>query len=339
MRIAVDAMGGDYAPAEIVKGAALGSKLHDVDVILVGDEAAIKHHLPSEYANSSRISIHHTDEAIGMDEHIDAIRTKKNASVVVAASMVREGRADAMVSVGNTAAAMAVATLKLGRIRGIDRPAIAAVAPGKDGPTILLDAGAVADCTPEILLQFAIMGSIYAEKVFGVDNPRVGLLSIGEEKSKGNELTRATHELLASSDLNFLGNVEGRDLFTSVVDVFVADGFTGNVVLKVAEGTAEYITGMIKDYVRSNPLAWIPAMLFMPFMKIIKNKKMDYSEHGGAPLLGLDGVCIIGHGRSNAHAVSNAVRAAKEAVQGDVVSTIRDAVTCAQPECVCAEKQ
>lgn len=338
MIIAVDAMGGDYAPAEIVKGAALGSKLHDVDVILVGDEAAIKHHLPAEFAGSSKISIHHTDEVIRMDEHIDAIRTKRNASVVVAASLVREGRADAMVSVGNTAAAMAVATLKLGRIRGIDRPAIATVAPGKDGPTILLDAGAVADCTPENLLQFAIMGSIYAEKVFGISNPRVGLLSIGEEKSKGNELTRAAHELLASSSLNFLGNVEGRDLFTSVVDVFVADGFTGNVVLKVAEGTAEYVSFILKDYIRSNPLAWIPALLFMPFIKIAKKKRLDYSEHGGAPLLGLDGVCIIGHGRSNAYAVTNAVRAAKEAVQGDVVSTIRNAATCMRPECVGAEK-
>lgn len=191
MIIAVDAMGGDFAPAEIVKGAAQGSKLHDVDVVLVGDEGAIRHHLPAEFAASDRVTIRHTSEVITMDDHVDAVRTKRDASMVVAASMVKKGEADAMVSVGNTAAAMAVATLRLGRIKGIDRPAIACVWPGKNGPTIMLDAGAVADCSADNLKQFAVMGSVYAEKVFSIPNPRVALLSIGEEKSKGNEVVRA----------------------------------------------------------------------------------------------------------------------------------------------------
>ncbi|MCE5315566.1 MAG: phosphate acyltransferase PlsX [Armatimonadota bacterium] len=326
MIIAVDAMGGDFAPAEIVKGAAAGSKQHDVDVILVGDENAVRRHLPGEFASSSRLTVRHASEVITMDDHVDAVRTKRDASVVVAASLVKNGEADAMVSVGNTAAAMAVATLRLGRIKGIDRPAIATVWPGKNGPTIMLDAGAVADCSVENLKQFAVMGSVYAEKVFGIPNPRVALLSIGEEKSKGNEVVRATYEELAASSLNFIGNVEGRHLLTNEADVIVADGFAGNVSLKVAEGLIEHVSGIIKDDLRSHPLAWIPIIMLSSMLKRM-HRKLDYAEYGGAPLLGLDGVCIIGHGRSNAHAVASAVRAAKDAVKGNVVSTIRDSLT------------
>lgn len=338
MIIAVDAMGGDYAPAEIVKGAAIGSKLYGVDVVLVGNEDAIQRHLPSDCAGSSSISIRHAAEVIGMGEHVDAVRTRKDASVVVAASMVKEGKADAMVSVGNTAAAMAVATLRVGRIKGIDRPAIATVMPNRTGVTVLLDAGAVADCTPEYLRQFAVMGSIYADKVLSIANPRVGLLSIGEEKGKGNELTRATYEILAASNLNFIGNVEGRDLFAGTADVIVADGFVGNVALKVAEGLAEHMRNLVMDDLRSHPLGWLPVGLLLPLLKRVK-KKLDYSEYGGAPLLGLDGVCIIGHGRSNAHAVANAVRAAKEAVSGGVVSAIRESVSDAVEKRLCATQQ
>jgi len=325
MRIAVDAMGGDYAPAEIVKGAAQGSGLCEVEVVLVGDEDKIRRYLPSGSASSDGISVRHAAEVIGMDEEIDAVRTKKNASVVVAASMVAEGEADAMVSVGNTAAAMAVATLRLGRIKGIDRPAIATVWPGKAGPTILLDAGAVADCTVQNLTQFGVMGSVYAEKVLSIANPRVALLSIGEEKCKGNELVRAAHEALAKAPLNFVGNIEGQHLLSSVADVVVTDGFTGNVALKSAEGLIEYVIQLAKDDLRSHPLNWLPLMLLTPLMRRIK-RRLDYSEYGGAPLLGLNGVCIIGHGRSHARAVANAVRAAKEAVNGGVVKAIQDAV-------------
>lgn len=334
MIIAVDAMGGDYAPAEIVKGTAQGSKLHDVNVVLVGDENAIKQHLPSEFARSSKISIHHAAEAIGMNEHVNVVRTKKDASVVVAASMVKEGQADAMVSLGNTAAAMAIATLKLGRIKGIDRPALVAVMPSKSGATLLIDAGAVADCTVENLVQFAVMGSVYAEKVFSIKNPRVGLLSIGEEKGKGNEVTRAAYDVLDATPVNFIGNVEGQDIFTGAADVIVADGFAGNVALKAAEGLAEHVAQLVKSELRAHPLAWVPLLLLAPSLKRLK-KKLDYSEYGGAPLLGVNGVCIIGHGKSKAHAVASAVGAAKEAVSGGVVSTIRDSLVGAEQSHAC----
>lgn len=325
MIIAVDAMGGDYAPAEIVKGAAQGSKLYGVDVILVGDETKIRQCLPQEFANSSSVHIRHAAEAIGMGEHAAAVRTKKDASVVVAASLVKEGKADAMVSVGNTAAAMAVATLRLGRISGIDRPAIASVMPSPSGGTVMLDAGAVVDCTVDHLRQFALMGNVYAERVLSIKNPRVGLLSVGEEKSKGNEVIKAAHEVLASIPINFIGNVEGRDLFSGAADVIVTDGFAGNVALKTAEGLAEYLKNVIGDELRAHPLAYIPLALLMPFLRRLK-KKLDYSEYGGAPLLGLNGICIIGHGRSKARAVASAVRAAREAASGGVVEAIRSAV-------------
>ncbi|OFX13335.1 MAG: phosphate acyltransferase [Armatimonadetes bacterium RBG_16_58_9] len=324
MIIAVDAMGGDFAPAEIVKGAVQGSELHKVDVVLVGDEDAIRPHLPP--TTSSRVTVKRAAETIRMDENASAVRTKRDASVVVAALLVKEGAADAMVSVGNTAAAMAVGTLWLGRIRGIDRPAIATVIPARTGPTILLDAGAVVDCEVENLRQFALMGSVYAENVLAIERPRVALLSVGEEKSKGSELIKAAHEILAAGSLNFVGNVEGRDLFSGAADVIVADGFAGNVALKTAEGLVEYVVQVIKDDLRSHPLAWIPIALLTPAMSRLRTK-LDYSEYGGAPLLGLNGVCIIGHGRSKARAVANAVRAAKEAVTGGVVAAIKEAVT------------
>lgn len=335
MIIAVDAMGGDYAPSEIVKGAAQGSKLHGVDVILVGDEAKIRPHLSAEFAKSTSVTIQHAAEAIGMDEHASAVRTKRDASVVVAASLVKEGKADAMVSVGNTAAAMAVATLRLGRISGIDRPAIAAVMPSGSGATVLLDAGAVVDCSVDNLKQFAVMGGVYAEKVLLIDRPRIGLLSVGEEKSKGNELIRAAHEELAAMPVNFIGNVEGHDLFSGIADVIVTDGFAGNVALKTAEGLAEYLKKLIQDELRARPLAIIPIALLKPFLNSIKNR-LDYSEYGGAPLLGLNGVCIIGHGRSNARAVANAVKAAREAVNGGVVTAIQSTLERASGTPVCS---
>ena len=335
MIIAVDAMGGDFAPAEIVKGAARGSRLHNVDVVLVGDEDAIMRHLPSMSAKSGRVTIKHAAETIGMNEHAGAVRTKRDASVVVAAALVEEGSADAMVSLGNTAAALAVATLKLGRIEGIDRPAIGAVIPSKGGPTILLDAGAVVDCTVANLKQFAVMGSVYAEKVFAIENPRVALLSVGQEKSKGSELVRAAHEELAAGSLNFVGNVEGQDLFSGVADVVVSDGFAGNVALKAAEGLAEHVMQLVRDDLRSRA----PDLLTPAVDRL--GKKLDFSEHGGAPLLGLDAICIIGHGRSRAHAVTNAVRAAKEAVSSGVVAAIRDSLALSgeAPACPVGKKE
>lgn len=326
MIIAVDAMGGDYAPAEIVKGAAIGSEAHGVDVILVGDEAKIKRHLPSRFLGSGRVRVQPASEVIAMEDHVDAVRTKKDASVVVAATLVKEGQADAMVSLGNTAAAMAVATLKFGRIAGIDRPAIAIIVPGVRGPSVFLDAGAVADCEPENLRQFAIMGSIYAQTALGIERPRVALLSIGEEKEKGSRLTRAAYELLEKDSLNFIGNIESRHLMSNEADVIVADGFAGNIALKTAEGLAEHVAHLFIDDLRKHPLAWAPLVMLGPMFKRIK-KRLDYSEYGGAPLLGLSGICIIGHGRSKARAAASAVRAAKEAVAGGLVAAIQESVT------------
>lgn len=336
MVIAVDAMGGDFAPSEIVKGAALGSKLHGVDVILVGDETRIKSCLPPESARSSSVMIRHASEMIAMDEHASAIRTRKDASVVVAASLVKEGQADAMICAGNTAAAMAVAALRLGRISGIDRPAIASVMPSPGGGTVLLDAGAVVNCSAENLKQFAVMGSVYAEKVLSIEQPRVGLLSVGEEKSKGNDVIKAAHEALTTTAINFIGNVEGCDLFSGRADVVVCDGFAGNVALKTAEGLADYLERLIKEELHAHPLAYIPLAMLKPFLGRIK-KNLDYSEYGGAPLLGLNGVCIICHGRSKARAITSAVRAAKEAAGRGVVSTIRDSI--AVPAAAVGEKE
>ena len=327
MIVAVDAMGGDYAPAEIIKGALQGSKLYGVDVVLVGDEDVIKRHLPNwAKCASGSVSIKHASEAIGMDEHVEAVRTKRDASVVVCACLVKERKADAMVTMGNTGAAMAAATLKLDRITGIHRPALAAPMPSKSGSTLLLDVGAVVDCSAENLRQFALMGSIYAQKVLSIKSPRVGLLSVGEEKSKGNKVTLAAQEALAAAAINFIGNVEGRDAFSGIADIVVTDGFVGNAVLKAAEGLAEYIRWVVRDDICSHPLMWIPLAMLLGGAKRLK-RKLDYSEYGGAPLLGVDGVCIIGHGRSKARALANAIRAAREAVSGGLVTAIRDALT------------
>jgi phosphate acyltransferase len=320
MKIAVDAMGGDFAPQEIVKGAVQGAELHGVNVVLIGDEEAIRAHLPKTNAH---IDIRHTTEIIEMGEHASAVRTKRDASVVIAADMVRDHRADAMISVGNTAAAMAVATLRLGRISGIDRPPIMAMLPHDTGQSVLLDAGAVADCEIEHLRQFAIMGSVYAEKVMRMSLPRVALLSIGEEPSKGNELTKEAHAVLEASDLNFIGNVEGRHLFCGAADVIVCDGFVGNVALKSAEGLGEFVIGLLKQEISRNPLLKIPLFLLKPAINRLKSS-IDYAEYGGAPLLGLNGICIVGHGRSNARAVANAVKVAKSAVATGLVQAIRE---------------
>jgi len=323
MKIAVDAMGGDFAPAEIVRGAVRGAELYGVDLILVGDEKAIRSHLPS---TTARVEVRHTTETIDMNDHAAAVRTKPDAPVVVAADMVREGLADAMVSLGNTAAAMAVATFRLGRIEGVDRPAIAIMLPQATGFSILLDAGAVVDCTAQNLKQFAVMGSVYAEKVMGINSPRVALLSIGEEPCKGNDLTRTAYEALMESKLNFIGNVEGRHLFSGAADVVVCDGFVGNVALKSAEGLAEYVMGLLKREIGSHPLMQVPLLFLKPAINRLK-RNIDYAEYGGAPLLGVNGICIIGHGRSKALAVANCIRAAKSAVESGVVAAIREHCT------------
>jgi len=325
MKIAVDAMGGDLAPGEIVKGAILAAKAYNQPIILVGDEDKIRAELGNDNPGGL-ISIFHAPEVIAMGEHpAAAVKRKKNSSIVKATQLVKEGEASALVSAGNTGAAMASALLGLGRIKGIDRPAIAGVLPSETGSTVVLDVGANVDCKPKNLLQFAVMGYLYAHMILGVKNPRVGLLSNGEEETKGSELTLAAYPLLKNAGINFIGNVEGGDIFRGTVDVVVCDGFVGNVVLKSSEGLAVALYNTLKEEIKQS---WVAkAGLLMAAKALMKFKKrIDYAEYGGAPLLGVNGVSIICHGRSSAKAVQNGIRVAIEAVQNNLVSAIFDSI-------------
>jgi glycerol-3-phosphate acyltransferase PlsX len=324
MKIAIDAMGGDNAPKEIVLGAVKAIEAFpDVQIILVGDESKIK-----EYINNrDRISIIHTDEVIsGTDEPVRAVRRKKNASMVLAAKEVVEGRADACISAGNTGALMAAGLFIIGRIEGIERPALSPTLPTIGGEGfVLLDVGANADAKPEHLVQYALMGSIYAQKVRGIETPRVGLLNIGTEEKKGNELTKHTYELLKKLDINFIGNVEARDLLNGVADVVVTDGFTGNMVLKTIEGTAMSIMKMLKMSLMSGLKTKLAAAVLKPNLYQLKSK-MDYSEYGGAGLFGLKAPVIKAHGSSDANALFNAIRQTREMIKYQVAETIKEAV-------------
>lgn len=318
MRISVDAMGGDYAPLEIVAGAldAARSLTGLEKLYLVGDENSIEAELNKLTTDRpSCIEIVHASEVVDMGEApAVAIRRKKDSSISRAIELVKEGKADAIFSAGNTGAAVAAATLKLRTLQGVSRPAIATVMPTTtDHPYVLLDAGANPDSSPEMLQQFAIMGSIYCREILGVSTPRVGLLSIGEEEAKGNEMTKKSFALLGSAPLDFIGNVESRDLFEGRVDVAVCDGFVGNVVLKTTEAVASMISSWMKGLFRANPLRIIGYYLSRGVFKDMR-KKADPSSYGGAPLLGANGVVIIGHGSSNRIAAFNGIRVACEAV-------------------------
>lgn len=321
IKIALDAMGGDYAPMEIVRGARDAAQELGIEIILVGDQEKIERELSGKFVDNL-ISIVHAPEVVGMHEHpVNAIRKKKNSSIVVATQMVKEGAADAIVSAGSTGAQMASSLLILGRIAGVDRPAISTLLPTAKGVLVLLDAGANVDCRPQHLKQFAIMGSLYAEKVLGLPAPKVGLVNIGAEETKGNELTLATHGLLKETKINFVGNVEGRDLFLGSSDVAVCDGFVGNVILKSAEGLAMSILGMFKQELgRLEDVIGTERMMHM--MGGFK-RRMDYAEYGGAPLLGVNGVSVICHGSSKARAIKNALRVAKETVEQGLVPAIK----------------
>lgn len=324
MRIAVDAMGGDHAPAEIIKGALAALELHrELQIILVGREEEIKKHLPQGLLQG-RITVHNCQEVIEMHHH-PAIeyRKKKDASITVATRLVRDKKADAVVSAGSTGAQMVAALFGLGRIGGIARPAIGTIFPTLEGPKLLLDAGANTDCEPVNLIQFARMGKIYMEKVLAVENPRVALVNIGEEPSKGNELCVKTYEQLSQEkDLNFIGNIEGRDILNGKADVMVCDGFVGNTILKVIEGTAAAIFSLLKEEMQRNIRNKIGAYLLLPGLKSFK-KRLDYSEYGGAPLLGVNGVSIICHGSSKAPAITSALGAAIECIKLDYVAAIQ----------------
>ncbi|MBS4172481.1 phosphate acyltransferase PlsX [Bacillus sp. FJAT-49736] len=324
MKIAIDAMGGDHAPKEIVLGVnkAIG-QFTDIEIMLYGDEKQINQYLQP----NARIQVIHTDEVIsGSDEPVRAVRRKKNASMVLMAQAVADGMADACISAGNTGALMAAGLFVVGRMEGIDRPALAPTLPTVDGKGfVMLDLGANADAKPEHLVQYAIMGSIYANKVRGIANPRVGLLNIGTEEKKGNELTKKAFELLKNADIHFVGNVESRDLLNGPADVVVTDGFTGNMVLKSIEGTASSVFSLLKKTLTSSLKSKLAAVLVKSDLLELKNM-MDYSEYGGAGLFGIKAPVIKAHGSSNANALYNAVRQAREMVLHDVTKTIKDAI-------------
>ncbi len=324
LTIAIDAMGGDHAPKSEVEGAIQAAREQYARVILVGQEPVLRAELrkhPS--AAGLPIEIHHAGEFITMeDSAAKALRTKKDSSIRVACRLVRDGIAHGVVSAGNTGAVMATAKIVLGMARGVDRPALAMALPtGTGSPVVVVDVGANVDCSPEMLAQFAVMGEIYSRLIFHTSRPRVGLLSIGEEEHKGNELTRAVSPLLKGLPINYLGNVEGRDIFTGMADVVICDGFVGNVVLKVSEGLVDVFKGMLKESLQANVTRMLGAKLSSGAFAEFK-KKLDYAEYGGAPLLGLKGVCIICHGRSNSNALKNAVRVAAEFAEGRVSEKI-----------------
>lgn len=316
-------MGGDNAPTEVVRGAMSFVEQDAIEVVLVGDEdqiAAIAKRSPQW---ERRLHVVHAPGAVPMNvSPTEAVRKHKDSSIVVATRLVREQKADAVVSAGSTGVTMVAALMALGRLRGVERPAIATVLPTLAGPCVILDVGANVDSRPSHLAQFAGMGSIYAERVLGISRPRVGILSNGEEEGKGNELVVAAHEMIKSDvRLNFIGNIEGREIFSGNVDVLVCDGFVGNVVLKLTEGIASALFSLLRQGIDQNLRSQMGGLLLKPALKGIWHK-MDYTEYGGALLLGVSGVCVISHGASNAKAIHNAIRVAKESVEGGVTQMI-----------------
>ncbi len=324
MKIAVDAMGGDFGPGITIRGAVQACADFNLDVVLVGVESILSKEFKRIGSRSSRITILDAPEAIGMGEGVLSIRRKKFSSIRIGAELVKAGGADAFVSTGNTAAVVYISRKILGLLRGVDKPALAILVPTLKGLSLLLDVGANANCRPRDLEQFAIMGKIFMEQIMGLKNPSIGLMSIGEEESKGNDLTKEAFERLQSSALNFIGNVEGKDLYSGKADIIVSDGFTGNVALKASEGVVETLLSLARREITKNILAKVGFFLMKRNLKSLF-KKMDYSEYGGVPLLGLNGVCIIGHGRSNQNAVKNAIGLAKDFVSNRVQEKIQKA--------------
>jgi len=326
-RVALDAMGGDRGPVVNIEGAVAAARELGLSVLLVGNEEDLRRSLQYHSTNGLGITICHAPETVGMNESPSAaLRKKKHSSIRVGLELVKRGEADAFISAGNTGAVMATAMVTLGSLPGVERPAIALIVPTLRGQSILLDAGANADCKPRHLLQFAIMGDIYARQVMGKKSPTVGLLSIGEEESKGNELTReAFKELEEERSLNFTGNVEGREVFSGAADIIVCDGFTGNIALKISESAAEFFTVLLKEELEKGLVGKLGALLTRGAFRRFK-KRVDYTEYGGAPLLGVGGMCIIGHGRSTAKAIKNAIRVAAECVENGVIEHIRKGI-------------
>jgi glycerol-3-phosphate acyltransferase PlsX len=324
--IALDAMGGDRAPTETVRGALLARRELGLEIALVGPSEILDEELARYGPVPSGLERVPASQAVGMDEPpAQAVRQKRDASVNVAMSLVKRGVAAAVVSAGNTGAVMAAALLNLGRVEGIDRPAIGVIVPYDKASVLVLDVGANADCKPSYLMQFAQMGSVYMERVYGVRRPRVGLLNIGEEASKGNELSVQVHERLVQSELNFTGNVEGRDIHRGLADVVVTDGFTGNVAVKTGEGMADLVYAELRRAIMSRLRFRVAALLLRPALREVR-RRLDYREHGGAPLLGVNGVVIIANGRADAAAIKNALRIANEAATTGMLDALRSAL-------------
>jgi glycerol-3-phosphate acyltransferase PlsX len=330
-RIVVDAMGSDDHPVPDIVGSIMAAREYGVEIILVGDEAKIKPVLEKQDTQGLNIRVVHAPEMLTMEDKGEALVLKARAkdsqnSMAVGMDMVKRGEADAFVTAGNTGAGMVSALFRLGRIRGVDRPALAPIFPTATGTCVVLDIGANPDCKPENLIQFGILGSIYAEKVRGVKNPKVGLVSNGEEEGKGNELVKGATPLFKASNLNYFGNVEGKEVIGGAVDVAVTDGFTGNVMLKTSEAVAKLIVDTIRTLIKNGNLQTkIGGLLVKPALGAIK-KLLDPGEQGAAPMLGVNGLVFIGHGRSDAFAMKNAVRVAKEAVDVKVLDAMKNAI-------------
>lgn len=326
MKIAVDAMGGDFAPKVVVEGAVAASEEWGIPVILVGKEEVVTEELKKCKAGNLPVEVCHASETIAMDESPSVVlRKKRDSSIKVCFDLVKNGKADAMVSAGNSGAVMAHAVFMLKTVEGIERPAIVAVVPNLKKATIFLDVGANVECKPFHLAQFALMGSVYAKYLFHIDNPKVGLLSNGEEESKGNELVKETHEMLKNSELNYTGYVEGGDVFNGKMEVVVCDGFVGNIVIKSLEGLIYAVAGLLKKEIEKSFFAKV-GYLFAQKAFVDTKKKMDYSEYGGAPLLGVNGGVIISHGSANAKAIKNAVRMGYEYAVSNVTQKISEEI-------------
>ena len=310
--VAVDVMGGDLAPAQEVAGAIMAARQWQIPVILVGQTELVEKELANHDISGLDVRVVHASEIVGMhDSASDAVRKKKNSSIRVAFDLVKQGTANAVVSTGNSGATMAAGMFVLKRIPGIDRPAIATVVPNLKDQTLILDVGGNVDCKPPHLVQFALMGSVYASQMLGKSKPRVGLLSNGEEESKGNDLTREANLVLKQTSLNYVGYTEGRDIYNGHIDVVVCDGFVGNVVLKVSEGLAEAMSLMLREELSSRLLSRLGYLLVRPALKAFR-KKVDYAEYGGAPLLGIQGTAMICHGSSSPRAIMNAIKMAHD---------------------------
>ncbi|HVN76742.1 MAG TPA: phosphate acyltransferase PlsX [Thermoanaerobaculaceae bacterium] len=320
--VALDAMGGDHAPAATVQGAVEAVRQHGLQVLLVGREAVLRRQLAHHGGVPHGLHIVDAPDVVAMDDPPTApVRTKRDSSMAEAARLVRDGKACAFVTAGNSGAAMVAAKLIIGTIEGVERPALASPVPGLERQTLVLDVGANADCKPHHLEQFAVMGHFYSQAVFGVASPRIGLLSIGEEEGKGDRVTIDAYRLLSDTGLNFVGNVEGRDVYAGTVDVVVCGGFVGNVVLKVSEGLGEMIYALLRGEARRSATSAIGLLLAKRALTALR-KKADYAEYGGAPLLGVRGACLVGHGRSSPKAIRNALRFAHSYATRGVVGHI-----------------